>query len=183
MRLESITKLISGGQTGADRAALEVAYETGITTGGWAPKDFLTTRGKDPTLGSKFKLQELLVDKKGKSFTSSSQMYVARSMKNVDDSDATIAFRVIPSKGTDGTIGYCMTKKWEMTQCLESLYKPCLVISDFKDIDTNVRRIKEFLLVNRVNTLNVAGHRDEVVESYSENIKSLLTKVFQVQQK
>ena len=33
-----ITKVVSGGQTGVDRAALDVAREQGIPSGGWCPK-------------------------------------------------------------------------------------------------------------------------------------------------
>lgn len=42
-------------------------------------------------------------------------------------------------------------------------------------MDANIQSIKAFLLVNRVSTLNVAGHRDEVAESFSENITALVT--------
>jgi len=35
----TVTKIISGGQTGVDRAALDVALELGIPCRGWCPKD------------------------------------------------------------------------------------------------------------------------------------------------
>lgn len=54
-----LTKIISGGQNGADRAALEAAYDAGIETGGWATKGYWTHTGQDPLLGTKFKLKEL----------------------------------------------------------------------------------------------------------------------------
>jgi hypothetical protein len=56
-----ITKLVSGGQTGADRAALEAAESLGITTGGWAPRDFQTCAGKDLSLKTRFHLTELVL--------------------------------------------------------------------------------------------------------------------------
>lgn len=40
-------------------------------------------------------------------------MYIARSKANVDNSDATIAFCVQPSAGTEKTIGYCRTGRWK----------------------------------------------------------------------
>ncbi|MFA4842787.1 MAG: pyruvate kinase, partial [Candidatus Omnitrophota bacterium] len=43
-------KIISGGQTGADRGALEGAKIAGLPTGGWAPKDYHTAKGPDPAL-------------------------------------------------------------------------------------------------------------------------------------
>ena len=43
-----IEKIISGGQTGADRAALDVAIELGIPHGGWIPKGRKTEDGRLP---------------------------------------------------------------------------------------------------------------------------------------
>ena len=54
-----ITKIISGGQTGADRAALDVAIEWGITHGGWLPKGRLTEAGRLP---AKYQLKEMPTD-------------------------------------------------------------------------------------------------------------------------
>ena len=51
-----IKKLISGGQTGTDRAALDVALKFGILHGGWIPKGRKT---EDGTLPDKYKLKEL----------------------------------------------------------------------------------------------------------------------------
>ena len=45
-----IKKVISGGQTGADRAGLEAAKKAGIETGGYCPKDYLTEKGPDKSL-------------------------------------------------------------------------------------------------------------------------------------
>lgn len=56
-----ITKLVSGGQTGADRAALEAAESLGIATGGWAPRDFQTCAGRDLSLKTRFHLTELVL--------------------------------------------------------------------------------------------------------------------------
>jgi len=43
-----IRKIVSGGQTGADRAALDVALDLGITCGGWVPKGRLAEDGEIP---------------------------------------------------------------------------------------------------------------------------------------
>ena len=51
--------VISGGQNGTDRAALEAAHYLGMKTGGWAPRGFLTCAGKKPELGYAFKLREI----------------------------------------------------------------------------------------------------------------------------
>ncbi len=51
-----IEKIISGGQTGADRAALDVAIKLGITHGGWIPKGRITEEGPLP---EKYQMQEM----------------------------------------------------------------------------------------------------------------------------
>jgi len=72
----SIKKIISGGQTGADRAALDFAIEVGIPHGGWVPKG---RKAEDGEIPDKYSLQEMA--------TSS---YPARTEKNVIDSDGTL---------------------------------------------------------------------------------------------
>jgi len=54
-----IEKIISGGQTGADRAALDVALKFGIPHGGWIPKGRKTEKGP---LTEKYRLQEMPTD-------------------------------------------------------------------------------------------------------------------------
>ena len=56
-----IEKIISGGQTGADRAALDVAIKLGIPHGGWIPKGRKT---EDGTLPQKYKLQQMATERK-----------------------------------------------------------------------------------------------------------------------
>lgn len=59
-----LRKVISGGQTGADRAGLEVAHKLGLETGGWAPSGYVTSLGRDRSLGTKFGLKELRLESK-----------------------------------------------------------------------------------------------------------------------
>jgi len=156
-------KIISGGQTGADRAGLEVARRLGIRTGGTCAPGYVTTSGKDISLSS-FGVTPLLYS------GSVSGGYVKRSMKNVDNADATIAFRTHSSLGTDKTIGYCVSGRWKKISIemgpsgtwTDSANHPVIVIdisqtmSDFKAQDA----IREFLKKHRVRVLNVAGHRE-----------------------
>ena len=46
--MDSEFKIVSGGQTGVDRAALDVAMQMGIETGGWCPKDRRAEDGRIP---------------------------------------------------------------------------------------------------------------------------------------
>jgi hypothetical protein len=85
--------IISGGQTGADRGALEGAKKAGLPTGGTAPKGYLTEKGPDPDL-KKFGLKE-----------SFSADYAVRTERNVLDADGTAIFATrLESDGTRITI-------------------------------------------------------------------------------
>jgi len=121
----SLEKIISGGQTGADRAALRAAKVLGFATGGMAPPNYRTSAGYDRALATEYGLSQFV----GKS-VSAAAGYVARSRHNVDAADATLAFRVRSSVGTDKTIGYCQTGEWVMCKEVPALYRPVLIISD-----------------------------------------------------
>ncbi len=71
-----IKKIISGGQTGADMAALDVAIELGIPHGGWIPKG---RKAEDGTLSDKYLLQE-----------TKTINYPQRTELNIVDSDGTL---------------------------------------------------------------------------------------------
>ena len=155
-----VVKVISGGQSGADRAALVAAKALGIGTGGWLPRGFCTRQGHDITLRDEYGLQE--VPSRGPRI-SVARAFVERSMRNVDDADVTIAFRLIASPGTDKTIGYALTGKWVQGQHLNILQarKPCLVIRSVseREDDESVAAIVQFILLHRPKIINVAGHR------------------------
>ena len=71
-----LKKIISGGQTGADRAALDVAIKLSIPHGGWIPKGRLTEEGRLP---QRYQLQEM-----------PTESYPLRTEQNVIDSDGTL---------------------------------------------------------------------------------------------
>src|SRR5688572_80983 len=77
-----LNKIISGGQTGADQAALDFALEHGIPHGGWCPKGRLSEDGCIP---EKYQLREMPTD-----------AYPARTEKNVLDSDGTVIISISP---------------------------------------------------------------------------------------
>src|ERR1035438_289986 len=80
--MASRVKIVSGGQTGADRAALNFAIEHGIQHGGWCPRG---RRAEDGTIDPRYKLQE-----------TPSSGYVQRTEWNVRDSDGTVVFSIAP---------------------------------------------------------------------------------------
>lgn len=152
-------KIISGGQTGADRAALDVAIELGIEYSGSIPKGKLAEDGiidleKYPNL------QEL---KQGN--------YLARTRKNVVDSDATLA--ITDEKLTGGT------KK--TIEIAEVCSKPYLYIN-LKTVTNEeaVREILEWLNKLKPNILNVAGPRESCSPGIYVKVYEVLLTVFQV---
>jgi hypothetical protein len=80
-----IKKIISGGQTGVDRAALDAAIKLSIDHGGWIPKGRLTESGPLP---SEYRLKE-----------TKSGSYAERTEKNVLDADATLIISRGPLSG------------------------------------------------------------------------------------
>lgn len=89
--LPGLAKIVSGGQTGVDRAALDVALDAGLPCGGWIPRG---RRAEDGRLPSWYPLRE-----------TDSTAYTVRTRRNVVDSDATLILtRGAPSGGTALTV-------------------------------------------------------------------------------
>jgi hypothetical protein len=125
--------IVSGGQTGVDRAALDVAIAMGIGHGGWCPAGRLS---EDGTVPSRYDLRE----------TDSSE-YPVRTEQNVIDSDATLILYETRLKG-----GTLLTRR-----ICRRLEKTHLVVRIERDDPVDARR---WLLQQRPETLNVAGPRE-----------------------
>ncbi len=126
-------RIVSGGQTGVDRAALDVAIAIGVAHGGWCPAGRLSEDGSVP---SRYELQE----------TTSSD-YPVRTEQNVIDSDATMILCVDQLRG-----GTRLTKRLCMRH-----NKPHLVVRMDKGQESDVLA---WLLSHRPSCLNVAGPRE-----------------------
>jgi len=129
-------KIISGGQTGADRAALDVALKLKIPCGGWCPAD---RRAEDGIVTDRYPLKPL-----------ANAGYRQRTRQNVIDSDGTVILSFGPlTGGSKATAGDC-----------RRLEKPCLVI-DANNTTAGEAAIllAVFLLRHRIHILNVAGPR------------------------
>lgn len=171
-----LEKVISGGQLGADRAALEAARLVGVSTGGTLPfaNEALKTRyGLD-----------VLAERAGPKRTVA-QRFVERSMKNVDDADATVAFRLVSSTGTDRTIGYCQTGKWSEIPLQESVrpHRPCLIIEDIGNFEAAADSIAAFVKAQRPAVLNVCGHRNDDTAGrvgFTQAVQTIMLRVFEI---
>jgi len=131
-----ITKIVSGGQTGADRAALDFAIKKSIPHGGWIPKGRLTEEGP---LSDHYQLREM-----------ETRNYSKRTEQNVIDSDGTL----ILSHGKLSA-GSALTK-----QFAKKHQRPCLHI-DFNNasMPESAKQIKKWVDGNEIKTLNIAGPR------------------------
>ena len=88
-------KIVSGGQTGVDRAALDCALQRGIDCGGWCPEGRLAEDGRIPPA---YPVTEL-----------PGGGYPERTRKNVQDSDGTVIIYLGElSGGTEKTLLYCL---------------------------------------------------------------------------
>lgn len=131
-----ITKIITGGQTGADQGALDAAIELEIPHGGWVPKGRKTEAG---TLPAKYRLQEM-----------PTASYKARTERNVVDSDGT----AILSHGRL-TGGSALTEKMAKKHEKPSLHIDLTETSRFGA----ARLIASWIAQTGVEILNVAGPR------------------------
>ena len=126
--------MISGGQTGVDRSALDVALELGMPAGGWCPKG---RKAEDGSLASRYPLTE-----------TSSEQYWQRTEWNVRDSDGTLVLtRGAPAEGTAYTI-----------EVARKMGKPCLVLDLSEEPSESV--VQAWADEHKVRVLNVAGPRE-----------------------
>ena len=131
-----IKKIISGGQTGADQAALDVAIKLGISHGGWIPKGRMTENGSLP---DKYHLKEM-----------PTKSYAERTEKNILDSDGTL----ILSHG-EITGGSSLTLK-----LAKEHNKPWLHIDFSQTIEFKAAQIiNDWVIRHNIEALNVAGPR------------------------
>lgn len=183
--MERLYKIISGGQTGVDQAALRAAQKVGLATGGWTLPNFVTLDGPTPSLGSQFQLRELPADQG----MNMAQNYIKRSKLNVDESDASLIFRFKQSLGTDKTLGYCLSGRWgspdkrhlpPKSGDQKARHRPCFVITSLNANTKSkiIEAFSQFIRQYNVVVLNVAGHREKEYESAVEKyLKECLVSV------
>ena len=129
-----LEKVLAGGQTGVDRAALDVAIEIGLPHGGWCPAG---RDADDGVIPEKYLLTE-----------TSEIDHTVRTEYNVRDSDATLM--VFRGKLHGGT-AYAI-------EMAKHLNKPAMAIN--LDLDVDEQELVHWILENNIKVLNVGGQRE-----------------------
>jgi hypothetical protein len=145
-----LKKIVSGGQTGVDRGALDAALVAGFSCGGWCPAD----RGaEDGMIPERYPLKPLPgagARDANRTARQVAEQYRARTLKNVQDSDGTtILFSGTLSGGTLLTQKLCVREKKPFIVVDSTLMKPLRA----------AETIIQFVEANRIAVLNVAGPR------------------------
>jgi hypothetical protein len=144
-------KIISGGQTGVDRAALDAAIARGVARGGWCPRGRAAEDGEIP---ARYPLVE-----------TASDGYAERTERNVVHSDATVIFT------REGTLsgGTLLTR-----ELAEKNARPVLIIREAADERAAAIDLLMFVRRHAVRVLNVAGPR----ESQAPGLDGFVKRVF-----
>lgn len=130
-------KVISGGQTGVDRAALDAAIALGLPHGGWCPRG---RKAEDGIIPKRYHLKQ-----------HKSPKYPPRTAANIDRAQATLILwrKRRFGRGTELTIRMC-----------QSMKKPYIIVDLADKNDMHVGFLQRWLKENHVRVLNVAGPRE-----------------------
>jgi ASC-1-like (ASCH) protein len=161
-----VRRIISGAQTGADQGALEAARDDlGIETGGHMTSDHMTKDGPRPDFEKTYGMQ-----------TTKSTKYPPRSKKNIDSADASIAFRLKPSLGTDKSIGYARTGIWQkvLSASKDDGHSPVLVLNNAENTRRNRKKIRDFIDRNEPRVLNIIGNSEQKSPGLQKAVRALL---------
>jgi hypothetical protein len=146
-----LRRIVSGGQTGVDRAALDAAIAAGIPHGGWCPRGRLAEDGSIP---ERYRLRE-----------TASKEYRVRTEQNVLDSDATLVLcRGRPQGGTQLTL-----------RLARKHLKPHLVVD--LDAPPEMAAVRRWLSEHEVRVLNVAGPRESQTPGIGRQAVELLRNI------
>ena len=148
-------KIISGGQTGADRAAMDWAMEHQVPHGGWCPKGRQAEHGRIP---ERYSLRETPSDDSAQ-----------RTEWNIRDSDGTVIF----------SIGPRLTGGSKQTAELARQHgKPMLHLCKNAKDSVPEQALIEFIVRNQIHSLNIAGPRASEEPDIATFVREVLDKTF-----
>ena len=152
-----LKKIISGGQTGADRAALDAAIRLGIPHGGWIPKGRIA---EDGPVAATYQLREM-----------PTESYAERTEKNVMDSDGTLILsHGAPTGGTEYTRKMILRHGRQMLHIDLNLHSNLMSAASL---------VHDWIAIHNIETLNVAGPRASKDPGIYELTLTLLTRLIQ----
>ena len=146
-------KIVAGGQTGVDRAALDWAIAQGVRHGGWCPKG---RRAEDGIIPRRYRLKE-----------TRSPAYIVRTRWNVRDSDGTLII-----SASNRIVGG--TKR--TAEFAESLKKPLLHLTMTTGARRAARQLDHFIARHRIHVLNIAGPRDSEEPGIQKFVQDIFTR-------
>lgn len=145
-----VKRIVSGGQTGADRGGLDAAIELGIAQGGFCPKGRLAEDGAIP---ARYRLRE-----------TPSAVYAERTRRNVETAEATVLFTAgRPPAGA------------RSPPRSRALGKPLLHIDLARlTVDAAIAALRRFPDAAAVRVLNVAGSRESQAPGIAADVKRVI---------
>lgn len=148
MQVPPVKKIVSGGQTGVDRAALDAAIKLGIGAGGWCPRG---RRAEDGPIDDRYPLRE-----------TPSAAYDQRTEWNVRDSNATLI--LCRGETSGGTL---------LTEKLARRYGRPLLVVDLDSIPSPERAC-DWLREQGIRVVNIAGPRESCAGGiYAQSLRFL----------
>lgn len=155
-----LNKLVSGGQTGADRAALDFALTHGISHGGWCPKG---RKAEDGPIDARYQLKE-----------TPANSYIQRTEWNVRDSDGTVVFSIAAALKDGSKTTVVLAHKHG---------KPIIHISRAAGPAPPDQALLGFILEHRIQVLNVAGTRASEEPEIGAFVQNILSKAIAVKER
>jgi predicted Rossmann fold nucleotide-binding protein DprA/Smf involved in DNA uptake len=150
--ITDVERIVSGGQTGVDRAALDVALALGVACGGWCPAGRLAEDGAIP---ERYPLRE-----------TASAAYPERTRRNLLESDATLILYRRKMRG-----GTALTARLARHHG-----RPCLALD--LEAGAEAAAIRRWLIEHDVQVLNVAGPRESEAPGIHAQATELLRQLF-----
>jgi len=148
-----LVKIISGGQTGADRAALDAGMESGFPVGGCCPAGRMA---EDGPIDLRYPLKEI------------EGGYESRTKRNVEDADGTVVFyEGYLHGGTEKTVNFCK----------ESAKPHTIIDIDLAGVDAAIHKILSFVDDYKIRVLNVAGPRQSHCPYIYRYVKNTIQRV------
>jgi hypothetical protein len=170
--------IISGGQTGADRAALDFAIEHGISHGGWCPRGRLAEDGSIP---ARYELTE-----------TPSRKYAQRTEWNVRDSDATALFTIGPQVSGGTALAFELARRFskptlhisrdaiDARNANSAVAAECTAAAKEAAANEAAANLRQFLDKREIRQLNIAGPRASLEPEIAEFVCRVLQLAFEV---